>query len=170
LDKSAIQALEDSISKQKEAMKEFNEAGLELINAETDLLEKALSKKDKKPQQKKVVRSETDVKKLEQIVGGILKGALDAEGFGDITQCFDDTKDIFEDAEALVKDFESDDTSKVINGIKIIGKMLKDIKSAVGDCKGIVMDLKKLEDMVEIFASPMSFVYHVGKDLLINGV
>jgi hypothetical protein len=48
--------------------------------------------------------------------------------------------------------------------------MLSHIHSAVGDCKGIVMDLKKLEDMVEIFASPLSFVYHVGKDLLINGV
>ena len=79
-------------------------------------------------------------------------------------------KEIFEDAEALVKDFESDDASKVINGIKIISSMLKHIKSAVGDCGGIALDLKKLEAMVEIFASPTSFVYHVGKDLLINGV
>jgi hypothetical protein len=119
---------------------------------------------------KKQLRSQTDAKKLEEIVGGILKGALDAEGFGDINKCFADSKEIFEDAEALVKDFESDDASKVINGIKIISSMLKHIKSAVGDCKGIALDLKKLEAMVEIFASPTSFVYHVGKDLLINGV
>ena len=35
---------------------------------------------------------------------------------------------------------------------------------------GIMVDLKKLESMIEIFASPMSFIYHVGKDLLVNGV
>lgn len=108
--------------------------------------------------------------KLRQIVGGILKGALDAEGFGDITRCFGDAEEIFKDAEDLVKLIESDDKSKVLDGIKEIAKMLKDIKSAVGDCKDIMVDLKKLEAMVEIFASPMSFVYHVGKDLIVNGV
>ena len=48
--------------------------------------------------------------------------------------------------------------------------MLKDIKTTAGDCKGTVVDLKKLEAMVEIFASPITFVFHVGKDLLVNGV
>jgi hypothetical protein len=107
---------------------------------------------------------------LEQIVTGILKGAVDAEGLTNVEKCFADSKEVFEDAEALVKDLESKDAAKVAKGIKIISSMLKHIKSAVGDCKGIALDVKKLEAMVEIFASPMSFVYHVGKDLMINGV
>lgn len=38
------------------------------------------------------------------------------------------------------------------------------------DCSQIKADWKKLEAMAEIFSSPQSFAYHVGKDLLVNGV
>jgi len=40
-------------------------------------------------------RSSVDVKKIEDIVGGILKGALDAEGFSDINSCIADAETIF---------------------------------------------------------------------------
>ena len=39
-----------------------------------------------------------DVKKLELIVGGILKGAVDAEGFTDISSCIKDAETVFADA------------------------------------------------------------------------
>ena len=40
----------------------------------------------------------------------------------------------------------------------------------MSDCSHIAADWEKLLDMVEIFSSPESFAYHVGKDLLVNGV
>ena len=47
-----------------------------------------------------------ELTKLEQIVGGILKGALEAEGFTDIIQCFKDGENLFKDSETAVADFE----------------------------------------------------------------
>lgn len=43
------------------------------------------------------------------------------------------------------------------------------VKPAITDCKGVVADLEKLEKMAAIFESPTSFIYHVGKDLIVNG-
>lgn len=39
-----------------------------------------------------------DTKELEQIVGGLLKGALHAEGFDDITKCITDVEEVYADA------------------------------------------------------------------------
>jgi len=38
------------------------------------------------------------------------------------------------------------------------------------ECKAAVGEIKNLVDMIKNFKSPMSFAYHVGKDLLVNGV
>lgn len=39
----------------------------------------------------------------------------------------------------------------------------------MSDCSHLKADWAKLEKMVEIFDSPTSFAYHVGKDLVVNG-
>lgn len=38
------------------------------------------------------------------------------------------------------------------------------------DCKSISKDIAHIKSMAEIFASPTSFWYHVGEEMLINGV
>ena len=111
----------------------------------------------------------TNSTELEQIVGGILKGAIDAEGFTDITQCITDAEGVFGDAKTAIADFEKGGVSNVIDGVKEVGAMLKMIKAAMSDCSHLKADWAKLEKMAAIFESPTSFAYHVGKDLLING-
>jgi len=110
-----------------------------------------------------------DVKKLEAIVGGMLKGALDAEGFQDINTCIADAEHVFTDAEEAIKDFETKDVSKVIDGIKKIADILQTVQKGMSDCSHLKADWEKLAKMAEIFSSPSSFAYHVGKDLMING-
>lgn len=39
----------------------------------------------------------------------------------------------------------------------------------MSDCSHLKADWKKLENMAEIFSSPQTFAYHVGKDLMVNG-
>lgn len=58
----------------------------------------------------------------------------------------------------------------MIDGIEKIADILKTIKSGMKDCSNIKADWKKLESMIAIFSSPSSFAYHVGKDLMVNGV
>lgn len=38
------------------------------------------------------------------------------------------------------------------------------------ECKEAVADAKKIYDMIKAFKSPVSFAYHVGKDIIVNGV
>lgn len=38
------------------------------------------------------------------------------------------------------------------------------------DCKQVETDFEKIMKMAEVFAHPLSLIYHVGKNLLINGV
>lgn len=104
-----------------------------------------------------------------EIIGGIVLGAIKAE-FGDIATCITDSEHVYNDFETAVKDFEEGSASGVLSGLKEIAHSFKDIKTALTDCKAISIkdDLQKLEAMAEIFSSPTSFIYHVGKDLIVN--
>jgi hypothetical protein len=109
--------------------------------------------------------------KYVQIVEGMLKGALDAEGFDDIVKCLGEGEVIIKDAEKAYADFSGHPSiDDVIDGIEEIADILKQVKYGMKDCSHIKADWEKLEQMAVIFDSPTSFAYHVGKDLLINGV
>ena len=62
--------------------------------------------------------------KLEKIVGGVLKGALNAEGFDDINSCIADAETVFIDADVAVKDFKAGGAANAIKGIQEVGKIL----------------------------------------------
>jgi hypothetical protein len=103
-----------------------------------------------------------DATMLEDIVSGVLRGALDAEGFTDITQCINDAEGVFADAKAAVADFEKKNVNDTINGIKKIAEMLMIVKSGMSDCSHIEADWEKIEKMAVLFANPTAFVEHVG--------
>ena len=63
--------------------------------------------------------------------------------------------------------FKSKTMKGVEAGIKEIGLIVSQISKDMADCKAI--DLSKLEKMGQSFASPATFAYHVGKDLMVNG-
>jgi hypothetical protein len=110
-----------------------------------------------------------DKKQLEEIVGGLLRGAIDAEGFDDIDSCIKDAETVFGDAKIAVSDFKKGDAAGAIAGIKEIADIMKVVESGMKDCTSIKADWDKLVKMVSIFDSPTSFAYHVGKDLIVNG-
>jgi hypothetical protein len=114
--------------------------------------------------------SQVDIVKMEQIVDGLLKGALHAEGFDDIAHCIQDVEEVVADAETAVADFKAGDIQHVIDGVKEVGELIKVVKQGMQDCSHIKADWDRLAKMVAIFNSPTSFAYHVGKDLLVNGV
>jgi hypothetical protein len=114
-------------------------------------------------------KSMKDAKKVEAIVGGILRGAIDAEGFTDINTCIKDVETVYGDAKTAVEDFEQKSAQGAIAGIKEVAEMLQFIKAHMQDCTSIKADWEKLAKMAAIFESPTSFAYHVGKDLIVNG-
>ena len=69
-----------------------------------------------------------------------------------------------------IKEIEKKSVSGVQQGIKLIGESLTEVSDAITDCHGAVQDVENILDTLKQFKTPLSFVYHVGKDLLVNGV
>lgn len=88
----------------------------------------------------------------------------------DIDSCLKDANSIVYDANDAIHDFAKKDISDISNGLAKVADMVKVIQSAMTDCGKLPEDVKKMADMVKAFKSPSSFAWHVGKDLLVNGV
>lgn len=108
--------------------------------------------------------------KYVQIVEGFLMGTLDAEGFTDIEKCIGDGSTIIKDAEDAYNHLSKSDLSDKIKGVEDIADAVKAIASAMQDCSSIKADWEKLIKMAAIFKSPVSFAWHVGGDIIHNGV
>jgi hypothetical protein len=101
---------------------------------------------------------------------GFLLGALDAEGFDDIEKCIKDVKTVVTDAETAVQDFEKKDVKDIISGFKAVADLVKNVKAGLTDCGHLEQDLGKLEAIFMTYTTLPSFAWHVGKDLVVNGV
>jgi hypothetical protein len=111
-----------------------------------------------------------DVHEAEQIIIGILAGAVKAEGLTNIENCVQDAETIFTDVKDGVVLLEKGDAADELKGLEDIGRAVFKIKDAIVDCKGVVADFERLAQLAAVFSNPVSFAYHVGKDLLLNGI
>jgi len=111
-----------------------------------------------------------EIKEVAEVVTGILIGALKAEGLNSIENCIQDGEHLFSDIKSGIALLKKGDVKDELAGLKKIGAGVVEIKNAVSDCKGIVADFEKLATMAAVYSNPWSFTYHVGKDLIVNGV
>ena len=65
-----------------------------------------------------------DLNKAAKITEGVLRGALQAEGLDNLTNCLTEVETIGYDAEEAIQDFEKKTKAGVFAGIKEVGKML----------------------------------------------
>lgn len=80
-----------------------------------------------------------------------------------------DIETVLGDANTAVADFKKGGASNVIAGLKEMGDLLATVKKGMTDCSATSADWARLEAMAKVIATPKDFVYHVGKDLWING-
>lgn len=126
--------------------------------------------KIKEQQALKAAAIPVEVKEVAEVVEGILIGALKAEGLTSIEDCIKDGETIFSDVKDGIALLKKGDAADELAGLKKIGAGVVEIKQAVSDCKGIVADFETLGKMAAVYSNPWSFAYHVGKDLIVNGV
>ena len=100
----------------------------------------------------------------------MLRGAINAEGLNEIAKCVSDLESVVVDVDTAVKDFKAGGATNVLNGLKALGDTFKQVGSSMKDCSSTQADWDKLKAMADVISSPWSFVYHVGKDLIVNGV
>jgi hypothetical protein len=118
-----------------------------------------------------VAATQASLTKLEmaQLANGVIEGFF-GTGFGDISTCIQDVEQTASDVQVAVADIKAGGLSNIIAALKELGVVEGDIKTALSDCKQISSDdWKKIDDAVNEMNSPISFAYHIGKDLLVNG-
>merc|ERR1712087_934368 len=106
---------------------------------------------------------------FEQFTIGLLKGAIETE-VPDVMKCINDVETFVSEVETVYTDFKKETFNGVKDGIEEIGTIVGAISEDVQDCLSGVHGIENLVHMAENFANPWSFAYHVGKDLLVNGV
>ena len=54
--------------------------------------------------------------------------------------------------------------------MKELAELAKEIPAAMTECKATLGDLKHLIAAIKTMSNPITFLYHVGTDILVNGV
>ena len=106
---------------------------------------------------------------LGQFTIGLLEGAAEAE-VPDVMTCIHDGETLISEIETTYADFKKETFDGVKAGIEMIGTIVTSITTDVQDCSAGIHGIEALVHIAEGFSSPWSFAYHVGKDLLVNGV
>ncbi len=57
-----------------------------------------------------------------------------------------------------------------MSGILSLSKIAKEIPIAMAKCQIVINDFEKLQRSMEMMNSPVDFVYHVERDILVNKV
>jgi len=94
-----------------------------------------------------------------------------AEGFvfdGTVKECLKNSKVEIKDIEKAVKDFEKKDATDVLEGLRQLADGLKALPPALKECKASEEAVKNLVDALEQIYSPKKFLFHVGKNLVVN--
>ena len=105
-----------------------------------------------------------------EFIEGFVKGVAIAESLGDITTCIKDAETGMGDLKRAVQDFEQETFNGVEAGLKEVGNFVELIPSAVSACESIPEDIQKLIKMGAVFTHPLTLVYHIAKNLVVNGV
>ena len=92
------------------------------------------------------------------------------EKYPNLKQCASDVYEVYDDLDMAIKDIEEKSVDGVKNGIKLIGESLTEISTAITDCQGAIADVENILNTLKQFKTPESFAFHVGKNLLVNGV
>ena len=101
---------------------------------------------------------------------GTLEGFFGAsKDFPKLKECASDAADSFTQIQAAIGAIEQHTLPSIKQGIADLGRAYKEAKVALKACKASEADIKKFAHVLEEgFEHPLSFLYHVGQDLVIN--
>lgn len=101
-----------------------------------------------------------------EIILGLTEGFLSEKS--DLKDCIKTSKHEVVDVESALKDLEKRDAADVLAGLRKLSDALKKFPIALQDCKALDADVKRVLMALRAMHSPHQFLYHVGKDLVVN--
>jgi len=105
------------------------------------------------------------------IVEGVLEGFTSSSAPA-LKSCASDATNLYNDVDQAISLIEGSESTatKIEKGINILGQALEGIQPLMNDCKSSATQIENLVSTLKNgFENPWSFVYHVGKDLVVNG-
>lgn len=100
---------------------------------------------------------------------GTIEGFFGSDDFPRLKACASDATDAYDAIKKAIGEIEEETFDSVLQGVKDLGAAYQSLKDGLSKCKAAETDITNFLHAVENgFEHPLSFVYHVGKDLIIN--
>lgn len=94
-------------------------------------------------------------------------GFFDSSTFPNLKDCASEATDTYTEIKQAIGELEA---GSMKAGLSDLGKALGGLKQALADCKASSADITKFAKAIEDgFEHPLSFLFHLGKELLVNG-
>lgn len=104
------------------------------------------------------------------VVQGLLDGiGIQVQGL-DVQKCIIPSDDAVQNILIAINSFEKEDATGVAHGLIALAKAFKDIPAAIQTCVAQTLDVQVLIRALEAISNPKSYLFQVGKGLLINNV
>lgn len=115
------------------------------------------------------VQTSVDIRPIVQTFEGVLLGFGETVSVNFAT-CVQDGQVDMQNFKKALDLIETKNVKNVYEGVKELGQIAQALPKAIEDCKGSKDDFKKLLDATQLVKHPLSFAYHVGKDIYVNHV
>ena len=102
-----------------------------------------------------------------KIFEGVVYGIV--EDIPEIGDCITGAASSAEDFYKGIEKIKAGGASNIEAGLKLLGEGVKDIPGILKHCKGIPEEIETIEKLIKTFSNPWTFIFHVGKDILVNG-
>eukprot|EP00966_Prymnesium_polylepis_P324137 7380228-Prymnesium_polylepis.2 len=100
----------------------------------------------------------------------ILQGFFDSDEFPNLKACASETADAYQEIKSTIEEIEKLTPADIKTGLADLGTAMTNLKKALVDCKASEKDVADFAKALEQgFEHPLSFAFHVGKELLVNG-
>jgi len=113
---------------------------------------------------------EYTVKDFEELVVGVLEGALETSEPPTMKECIKNGEAMFLEIAQAVEDLKDGTKEGSEAGIKLIGEVVQEASGELVECQVAVDDFEKLAKMSDSFSNPMSFLFHAGFNIFVNHV
>ena len=99
-----------------------------------------------------------DVHDVEEFLGGMIMGLIQKDDLTKIEQCLTDGEGLEKEVQEAITDFMKGDLQDIMAGVELVGKIIQELPTDLGDCQGMQADIDRIENWAKIFNDPTELV------------
>ena len=95
---------------------------------------------------------------VEKLIAGLVFGLIAKDDLTKIETCLQDAQGLEAEVQDAITDFMKGDIQDIIAGVELVGKIIQELPTDLGDCKDMQDDLNRIEAWAAIFSDPTLLV------------